>query len=262
MLFVIDIGNTQTVLGAYKEEKLLRDWRVGTDRAKTADEYGVLVQNLFAGAGIALDAFTGVAISCVVPSLTQTFEDFSLRYLKLNPLVIGPGVKTGMPILMDNPKEVGADRIVNSVAAFQRLQRACIVVDFGTATTFDCISGKGEYIGGVIAPGIGISSEALFQRASKLPRVEIVRPRTVIGKNTVHGMQSGIFYGYVCVVDGMVERIRREMGGEAYVLATGGLAERIAPESRSIQEVDRYLTLEGLRILYQINRKEEEGEKA
>jgi len=259
MLFVVDIGNTHTVLGAFSGEQLLRDWRISTDRHRTADEIAVVIQSLLAGAGIRPDAFTGVAISCVVPSLTRTFEEFAERTLRLAPLVIGPGIKTGIPILMDNPREVGADRIVNSVAAFHRFQRACIVVDFGTATTFDCVSAKGEYLGGVITPGIGISSEALFLKASKLPLVEIVQPRTVIGKNTIHGMQSGIFYGYVCMVDGMVARIRKEMGADAYVIATGGFARRIAAESGTIQEVDRLLTLEGLRLLYRINRKEEGG---
>jgi len=261
MLFVIDIGNTHTVLGVFRGEQLLQDWRISTDRGRTADEVGVLIQSLLAAAGIDPAEIKGVAMSCVVPSLTQTFESLAQRNLHLTPLVVGPGVKTGMAILMDNPREVGADRIVNSVAAYHRLQQACIVVDFGTATTFDCLSARGEYLGGVISPGIGISSEALFQKASKLPLVEIVRPRTVIGKNTVHGMQSGIFYGYVSMVDGMVERIRREMGCEAYVIATGGFAGRIASESKTIQAVDRFLTLEGLRIVYQINRKEEGGDQ-
>jgi type III pantothenate kinase len=260
MLFVVDIGNTQTVLGVFKEENLVRDWRVGTDKTKTVDEYGMLIQNLFSAVDIHLHEFKAVAISSVVPSLTQTFEEFCWKYMHLKPLIIGPGVKTGMPILMDNPKEVGADRIVNAVAAYQRFHKACIVVDFGTATTFDCISARGEYLGGVIVPGIGISLEALFQNASKLPRVEIVRPRNVIGKNTVHGMQSGILFGYVCMVDGLVGRIREEMEEpEAVVISTGGMAERIAPESLTILEADRFLTLKGLRILYLINCKEEEG---
>lgn len=257
MLFVADIGNTQTVLGVFKEEKLVRDWRISTDKTKTADEYGVLIKNLLDGTRVSLEGFRGVAISCVVPSLALTFEDFTRKYMKIEPFVIGPGVRTGMPILMDNPKEVGADRIVNAVAAFQRCQRACVVVDFGTATTFDCISAKGEYIGGVIIPGISISSEALFQMASKLPRVEITRPKTVIGKNTVHSMQSGLLFGYVSMVDGMISRIREEMGGDIFVMATGGMAERIAPESRTIQDVDPFLTLKGLLMLYNINKRGE-----
>jgi type III pantothenate kinase len=257
MLFVIDIGNTQTVLGLFEGDRLCQDWRISTDKTKTADEYGVLIQNICSASGFAFDSFKAVAISCVVPPLLQTFEEFCKKNLRLDPLLVEPGIKTGMPILMDNPREVGADRIVNAVAAYHQVRKSCIVVDFGTATTFDCISREGEYLGGVIVPGIGISLEALFQTASKLPRVEIVRPKTVIGKNTIHSMQSGILFGYVSMVDGMVERIRREMGEEAHVIATGGMAERLAPESKAIQKVDRYLTLHGLQILYELNRKEE-----
>jgi type III pantothenate kinase len=256
MLFVIDIGNTQTVLGVFEGDTLRQDWRISTDKIKTADEYGVLIQNICSASGFSFDTFEAVAISCVVPPLLQTFEEFCKKTLGLEPLLVEPGIKTGMPILMDNPREVGADRIVNSVAAYKQVHKACIVVDFGTATTFDCISGAGEYMGGVIVPGIGISLEALFQTASKLPRVEISRPRTVIGKNTIHSMQAGILFGYVSMVDGMVERIRGEMGEDAYVIATGGMAERLAPESRAIQKVDRYLTLQGLQILYELNRRE------
>jgi type III pantothenate kinase len=192
-----------------------------------------------------------------VPPLLHTFEEFCKKALRLEPVLVEPGIKTGMPILMDNPREVGADRIVNAVAAYQEVRKACIVVDFGTATTFDCISAEGEYMGGVIVPGIGISLEALFQTASKLPRVEIVTPKSVIGKNTIHCMQSGILFGYVSMVDGLVERIRSEMGEEAYVIATGGIAERLAPESSTIQKVDRHLILQGLQILYEMNRKED-----
>jgi type III pantothenate kinase len=257
MLFVIDIGNTQTVLGVFEGDKLRQDWRISTDKTKTADEYGVLIQSICSSSGFSFEDFKAVAISCVVPPLLQTFEEFCRKSLHLEPVLVEPGIKTGMPILMDNPREVGADRIVNAVAAYQEVRRACIVVDFGTATTFDCISAEGEYMGGVIVPGIGISLEALFQTASKLPRVEIAKPPSVIGKNTIHCMQSGILFGYISMVDGMVERIRNEMGEEAYVIATGGIAERLAPESRAIQRVDRYLTLQGLRILYEMNRKED-----
>jgi type III pantothenate kinase len=257
MLFVIDIGNTQTVLGVFEGEKLRRDWRISTDKKKTADEYAVLIQSICSASGFSFEAFKAVAISCVVPPLLQTFQEFCRKRLHLDPLLVEPGIKTGMPILMDNPREVGADRIVNAVAAYREVRRACIVVDFGTATTLDCISAAGEYIGGVIMPGVGISLEALVQKASKLPRVEIASPRTVIGKNTVHCMQSGILFGYVSMVDGMVERIRREMGEDAYVIATGGMAERVAPESVTIQKVDPYLTLQGLQILHELNRKEE-----
>ncbi len=257
MLLVIDIGNTHTVLGVFEGEELRQDWRIATDKRKTGDEYGVLIRSVCSGSGLSFDAFNAVAISCVVPPLLHTFQEFCRKAFCLDPLIVEPGIKTGMPILMDNPREVGADRIVNAVAAYRDCRKACIVVDFGTATTFDCVSGEGEYLGGVIVPGIGISLEALFQSASKLPRVEIARPKTVIGKNTIHGMQSGILYGYVSMVDGMVARIRREMGVAAYVIATGGMAERIAPESQSIQKVDRYLTLRGLQILYELNRKED-----
>jgi type III pantothenate kinase len=257
MLFVIDIGNTQTVLGVFEGDKFRKDWRISTDKTKTADEYGVLIQNICSASGFSLKDFHAVAISCVVPPLLHTFEELCRKTLRLEPLLVEPGIKTGMPILMDNPREVGADRIVNAVAAYREVHRACIVVDFGTATTFDCVSAEGEYIGGVIVPGIGISLEALFQAASKLPRVEIARPRSVIGKNTIHCMQSGILFGYISMVDGMVERIRGEMGEEAYVIATGGIAERLAPESTTIQKVDRHLTLRGLQILYEMNRKED-----
>jgi type III pantothenate kinase len=257
MLFVIDIGNTHTVLGVFEGDKLQQDWRISTDKTKTADEYGVLIQNICSASGFSFKDFHAVAISCVVPPLLQTFEEFCKKALRLEPVLVEPGIKTGMPILMDNPREVGADRIVNAVAAYQEVHQACIVVDFGTATTFDCISAEGEYMGGVIVPGIGISLEALFQAASKLPRVEIARPKTVIGKNTIHSMQSGILFGYVSLVDGMVEKIRSEMGEEAYVIATGGIAERLAPESSTIQKVDRHLTLHGLQILYEMNRKED-----
>jgi type III pantothenate kinase len=257
MLLVIDIGNTHTVLGVFEGEDLRQDWRVSTDKRKTGDEYSVLIRSICSGSGLSFEAFKAVAISCVVPPLLHPFQEFCRKALRLEPLIVEPGIKTGMPILMDNPREVGADRIVNAVAAYREFRKACIVVDFGTATTFDCVSAEGEYLGGVIVPGIGISLEALFQSASKLPRVEIARPRTVIGKNTIHGMQSGILYGYVSMVDGMVGRIRREMGVEAFVIATGGMAERIAPESHSIQKVDRYLTLRGLQILYELNRKED-----
>lgn len=258
MLFVVDIGNTQVVLGVFQGDKLLKDWRISTDKNKTADEYGVLVNDLFALTDLSLSQLKAVIISCVAPPLTEIFSDFCRKYIGIAPLVIGPGVKTGMPILVDNPREVGADRIVNAVAAYQRFRKACIVVDFGTATTFDCISPNGEYLGGVIAPGIGISLEALFQTASKLPRVEIARPRTVIGKGTVGAMQSGILFGYVSMVDGMVGRIRKEMGEDCHVIATGGIAELIAPESQTIQEVDSFLTLKGLRMLHMLNKKEED----
>jgi len=256
MLFVADIGNTHTCLGVFEGETLRTHWRIASDKARTADEFAVLLKDLCDFSSLAFASFQAAAVSCVVPPLLQVFEEFCSRYLGLEPLVVGPGVRTGMPILTDNPREVGADRIVNAVAAYHRVRRACVVVDFGTATTFDCISSRGDYLGGAIVPGISISLEALVQMASKLPRVEIARPRTVIGKNTVHSMQSGILFGYVSLVDGMVERIRNEMGEDVYVIATGGLAERVAPESRTIQEVDELLTLKGLQILHRLNQKD------
>ncbi len=253
MLLVIDIGNTHTVIGVFDGERLKRDWRINSDKKKTADEYGVLIQSIFNSSGLGLNEFHAVIIASVVPPLLQTFQAFCEKYLGLTPVVVGPDIKTGMPILIDNPSEVGADRIVNGVAAFHQVRQACIVVDFGTATTFDCISSAGEYIGGVIMPGIGISMEALFQMTSKLPRVEITRPKTVIGKNTEDCMQAGIFFGYVSMVEGMVKRITKEMGGKVYVMATGGIAEQIGRESKSIKKVDKMLTLKGLQLLYQLN---------
>lgn len=254
MLLAIDVGNSNIVIGVYHEEKLLVHWRISTDRQKTADEYGMLLKNLCEFDNIRIEDFTAVAISSVVPPLAPMLEEMSKRYFKVEPLVIGPGIKTGMPIKFDNPREVGADRIVNAVAAFQFYGGPVIVVDFGTATTFDVINAQGEYIGGAIAPGIGISTEALFQRAAKLPRIELIKPRTVIAKNTVNGMQAGVIYGFVGQVDGIVGRMKQELGTNAFVVATGGLAELIAEDAVSIDKVDQLLTLEGLKIIYARNR--------
>ncbi len=253
MLLVIDIGNTNTVLGVFDGEVLKKQWRIGTDKSKTADEYGMLLHTLCETSGFVQHDIRHIIIACVVPPLLATFEELCVRYFNVTPLVVGPGMRTGMPILVDNPKEVGADRIVNAVAAYHKCKGACIVVDFGTATTFDCISSRGEYLGGVIVPGIMVSQEALSQAASKLPRIEIAAPKSVIGKNTIHSMQSGIYFGYVELVDGLVERIRKEIPGKVSVIATGGLAHMVASESRAIQEVDAELTLKGLKILYDMN---------
>jgi len=254
MLLAIDIGNTNIVLGLFRERELLHHWRVGTRRDGTADEYGILLKNLFEVVGIHPSAVSGVIIASVVPPLQPVFEELTNAHFRVGPVVVGPGIRTGMPILYDNPHEVGADRIVNAVAAYETYGGPAIVVDFGTATTFDAISAKGEYLGGVIAPGIGISAEALFERAAKLPRVEIARPKAVIGKNTVGSMQSGLFYGYLSLVDGIVRRMVKEMEREPVVIGTGGLAHLILAESETVQHIDAFLTLKGLQIVYDRNR--------
>ena len=253
MLLLCDVGNTNIVIGIYKEEKIIAYWRVATNRGKTADEYGILLRQLFATSNVQIGEIKAIVISSVVPPLNQALEEMSEKYFSLSPLVIGPGIKTGMPIVFDNPKEVGADRIVNGVAAFHKYGGPSIIVDFGTATTFDAISAKGEYLGGAIAPGVGISTEALFQHAAKLPRIELIKPARVIGKNTVKCMQAGIVYGYIGQIDGIVARMKQELGGEAFVVATGGLASFFGAEATSIDKVDSQLTLEGLKIIYQRN---------
>jgi type III pantothenate kinase len=253
MLLVIDVGNTNIVYGLFDGEDLKHQFRVESGRGRTADEYAVVLKQLCEMHGIAASEIDAAIIASVVPALTEPMVGLVKRAFDIEPKIVGPGIRSGMAILYENPREVGADRIVNAVAAFEKIKAGVIVVDFGTATTFDCVTPKGEYLGGVIAPGIQISADALFSRAAKLPRVEIVQPPKVVGKNTVHSMQSGIVYGYVGLVDGVVERLKEELGYPCEVIATGGLASLIAPLTRNIKDVDPNLTLTGLRLLHERN---------
>ena len=258
MLLVIDVGNTNTVLGLFDEDSLQHDWRIRTEIDHTIDEYGVLIYNLYMSSRMKakeIKAVTAIIISCVVPPMLNILEPLCIKYFGIKPLIVGPGIKTGMPIFYDNPKEVGADRIVNAVAAYDKYHKESIIVDFGTATTFDYVSPKGEYMGGCIAPGIVISIEALFERASKLPRVEFSIPKTVITKDTISAMQAGIMFGYAGLVDGIVTRMKAEVKTNPLVIATGGLARVIASETKTIEKIEEMLTLDGLRIIYNLNKK-------
>jgi type III pantothenate kinase len=253
MLLTIDIGNTNITFGLYDAETLQHHWRIKTDHDRLADEYGIIILGLMRHEGLKSDQISGVVMASVVPPLTQVFVRMSERYFKMSPLVVETGVKTGVKIRYDSPRDVGADRIVDAVAAYRLYGGPACVVDFGTATTFDAISATGEYLGGAIAPGMGIGAEALFSRASKLPRVDLVRPPRAIGANTVHALQSGFVFGYVSLVEGMVARFRAELGPEMRVIGTGGLVRVIAPETDVIEVVNPWLTLEGLRMVWEMN---------
>ncbi|MEX2415542.1 MAG: type III pantothenate kinase [Paenibacillaceae bacterium] len=253
MILVMDIGNTNIVLGVYEKQKLLHHWRLSTSRTATADEYGIMVFNLFQHAGIAINQIEGVIVSSVVPPIMHTIDTLCARYIKKTPLIVGPGIKTGLNIRYENPREVGADRICNAIAAIELYGPPLIVVDFGTATTLDFIDEKGDYLGGAIAPGIGISTEALYNHAAKLPRIDLTKPKSTVGRNPISSMQAGIIYGFAGQVDGIVWRMEEEFGYKAKVIATGGLAELISGESKTIQEINPLITLQGLLMIYERN---------
>jgi type III pantothenate kinase len=253
MLLCIDIGNTNIVLGLWDQGKWLANWRVRTIRDKMPDEYDILLKALLHGSGYEPQAISRVVIASVVPPLTPVFNELFARYLGTDPLVVGPGVRTGLRIRIDNPVELGADLVADAVAAYQRFHSACIIVDFGTATTFSAVSAAGDFLGVAIAPGLGVASDALVSRTAQLQRVALVPPPTAIGKNTIHSMQSGLVFGYVGLVEGMVRRIRAELGGTAQVIATGGLSSVLSPLTNEIQTIDPWLTLDGLRLIAERN---------
>lgn len=253
LLLVIDVGNTHTVLGVYAGNRLLGHWKVTSDPGRTAVEIGVLFRSLFELARVRSSEIRGIAIASVVPQLTPVLEEVGVEYFGCKPLSVGPGVRTGIDIQCEDPREVGAGRIINAIAGFERYRRDLIIIDFGTATTFDYVNGSGAFVGGIIAPGLTISMEALFQRTSKLPKVALARPPRVLGRNTLHAMQSGILFGYASLVDGLVERLATEVAGDPLVVATGSWAALIAGESKRIQKVEELLNLEGLRLLYERN---------
>jgi len=268
MLLVIDVGNTNTVLGIFEGDHLLESWRIGTTVERTTDEYGILLKELLVFSKVRRQDIDGMVISSVVPPLRASLEGLGRKYLNLDPLIVEPGVRTGLSIHMDNPREVGADRIVNAVAGWNKHRTSLIIIDLGTATTFDFVSSSAVYEGGIIAPGLGISAEALFREASKLPRVELILPKTVIGKNTISAMQSGIINGYAGLIDAVVLKMKKEIK-ELYpsepvpkVIATGGLVPIIAPEAKTIEELDMNLTLDGLRIIYELNQQEKSGSRS
>lgn len=256
MIFVCDVGNTNIVTGAFVDGKLIYHWRISTDREKTEDEFAMLVNDLFRYSGLSFEDFSGVAISSVVPSIMFALERMCKKYFHVKPLIVGPGIRTGLNLKYDNPKEIGADLIVNAVAAVHDYQVPMIVIDFGTATTYSYINEQADYIGGAIAPGINISTEALYEKASKLPRIEIVKPPHIVGRNTIHAMQSGVLFGYVGQVEGIVSRMKTEAESEPVVVATGGLCSLISSETNIIDKVDQFLTLKGLYLIYRRNVRE------
>jgi len=255
MLLAIDVGNSNNVIGLFAGEKLLTHWRIRTVQTRTSDEYWVLIKEFILLNNVEAEIIDEIVVACVVPPLIPILKEMGKKYFFCEPLIVGPGVKTGISILYNNPAEVGADRIVNSVAAYEKYGGPLIIVDFGTATTFDAVSKKGEYMGGAIFPGVQLSMEALFKNAAKLPRVELAEPERVIGKSTVESIHSGTIHGFVSMIDGMVSKMQAELGQTAHVIATGGIVELIANRAKSIDTIDPFLTLEGLRIIHQHNKK-------